>query len=55
MKGIHYLDHLIMLFKVKIFVIKLLKCKINLKFICDTLTLKLTILLILRLSDFKEI
>ena len=42
-KGLEYLDHLIMLFKVKIFVTKLLKCKINLTLISYTLARKLAI------------
>ena len=42
-KELEYLDHLIMLFKVKIFVRKLLKCKINLTLISYTLARKLAI------------
>ena len=50
MNGIQYLGHCVMLFIVKMFVIKLLKCKINLTLICYIIPRKLTIS-----SDIKAI
>ena len=43
MRGIQYLNHLTMSFKIKTILLKLLKLKINLTLICYTLAHKLTI------------